>query len=178
MRTKIAALVLALVAGCSAGRVSRGGVVDMTLVADMANTIACTVTLAGAQMGTFDCMASGVWSQSSDVGAVGLSVPGQSPAIAASLSRPGEVTTGTWTQADAGADSGLSVSLGLDGWGAGVGSSFPVAQGSYTLQLTDVTVAVLSPNGKGYTVHGTLDATLPPAPGTQSMGDVRLRAQF
>ncbi len=46
------------------------------------------------------------------------------------------------------------------------------------MTLSSVTQTVMTAMGKGYTVHGTLDATLPALMGTQATGTVTLHASF
>jgi hypothetical protein len=177
MRTALGGLLVLLVAGCGgSSNMSNDAGSDMT----GPGFGSCTMTLSGAVSGTFTCAVGSVFSVADHSGGVSFSVASPAPlqAITASITRPGMVTTGTWTQGDAGASSGLAVMQGgvpPPSWVASAGSQ---NMGSYTLNLTAATVIATVNTGTSYDVHGTLDATLPAEQGSGGTGSVMMHASF
>jgi len=169
MRARIALASLALSCGGAQGITINGG---------------CSASIAGSQSGTFDCnAASGGFDTAHGTSAVGLSVPGTT-AITVAVGFPGDLHTGTFTNATAGATGGATIQLGGTTsntiWGALAGSSNPAQnQGTWTLIVTDTGTATTNSSGKAYLgMHGTFDATAPPVPGGTATGTETLHAAF
>jgi hypothetical protein len=142
----------------------------------------CVVTLSGALTGSYPCVATGSFKASDNESAVNINVPpgaSNGLTIASAFGHfPGELSAQTYTSGDLNAHGAVSATEATIGYLAGVGGSVP-AQGSYTLVLTSVAAGSTDPNGdKAYSLHGTLDATMPPLPHTASMGTVTLHATF
>jgi hypothetical protein len=188
-----ASLALGLVAGCSGNKPAAGGA-DLSFPLpdgavgssndggsgndDMpASSTGCALTLSGGVTASLSCNIQGLWTMAENLGGVSLSGGESSPTATVAINRTGELVTGTFTQADSGAQSSLIVSDGLSSWSASVGAA-SADQGSYSLALTKVTVSVTAAGGKGYLVSGTLDATLPVVAGSQTSTAVTLHATF
>ena len=140
----------------------------------------CTITLTGARTGTYDCSAarSAAWQSSGNQTGVGLNVPGD-PIISVSVVFSGEAHTGVFHSTDSGVEGGAAVtrSNGTEAWEASVDPQSG-SVGSFTLNLTAVSVTTMSTSGKVYTAHGTVDATLPASAGSSATGVVTLHAAF
>ncbi len=117
-------LVVAL-SGCGGGPTNPNQNQDMSPDLAGGGPGGCTLTISGAQTGTFPCYVQSSWASSNNTGAVAIAVNSSSPAITVGISRPGEPTTGTWTENDSGAQSGVSVTINTSGWLAVVGMSAP-----------------------------------------------------
>jgi hypothetical protein len=142
---------------------------------------AATVTLSGAVTGTFSGTVVSVWTSTSN-GSVAINFPDPSPLAAfdLDLTQPGQPTVSTWTETDAGAQSAILVQekgTVPPSWVTVVGGTSP-NQGTYTLNLTSVAILTDTVNDKAYTVHGTLNATLPAQSGSGATGTVNLSASF
>lgn len=121
------------------------------------------LTLSGAQTASYSCTASTVWASSNNEGGLGISVQGFTGTVTISAGWPGEPTATTYHSTDTGAKGGASVVTGSGAstmaWTAAVGGgNAPI--GSYTLTFTSVVNPITTSNGKGYTAHGSFDATL------------------
>lgn len=142
----------------------------------------CTITLSGAATGTFNCTATTVYATQSNLGGPTLTVSAPAPyqMLTVTITRPGEPTSGTWSDADAGSKADLVVeSTGVPPptWVATRGASNGMDQGSYTMSITVSNPTTVS-NGKTYTATGTIDGTLPFVQGTGASGSVTLHATF
>jgi hypothetical protein len=130
----------------------------------------CTATLSGAVTGSFDCKpATTAWSSSNNQGGFGFSVSTPVNTNVA-IGWPGEPQNRHYKNSDAGATGGVTVIQGASAWLAS-GS-----QGSYDLNVTNVTNPVSASSGKVYTTDGTLDATLVPSGG--AAGSVTVHVVF
>ncbi|MFN2546111.1 MAG: hypothetical protein ABR567_01630 [Myxococcales bacterium] len=170
MHTRVFALTAAALAACGGGITTTPG-----------QSSSCSVTLSGAVTGTFNCQyATTAWASSNNLGAFAFSAAGP-PAVTVAIGFTGEPHTGAYKNTDAGAESGITVTNGSGAsaqyWVANVGDGSTPA-GSYTLNFTSVSNAITVSNGKGYSVEGTLDATLPAVSGTGATGTVTLHATF
>lgn len=145
----------------------------------------CTATLSGAfaQGGKFTCTISATWQSSNDQGGINITygTAGQTdPDINASIGFTGQPQARTYSLTDADAKGGVTVMIpfypnpettSYAEWGALNG------QGSYSLALSSVSMALTNSSGKTYTVHGTLVSTMPALAGYAS-GTVTLHATF
>ena len=140
---------------------------------------ACSITLSGATQATVSCQASSVFDGTHNRGSVTLSVPNAAPlsSVTVDLTRPGEVTTGTWANTDSGAMGGVDI-IAQGGMAWVASETAPNSQGSYTMDLTGANVIGQTTSAKSYLVHGTMDATLLPIAGTGSSGNVMFHASF
>lgn len=140
---------------------------------------ACTLTLSGALSGSYACTASTVWASSNNQGGFGLSVSGFTGMVTIAVSWNGEPTTTTYHSTDAGAKGGASIVTGSGAstmaWAAAVGNNQPPT-GSYMVTFTTVANPITTSQGKGYTAHGSFDATLTPETG--QAGSIMLSATF
>ncbi len=144
---------------------------------------ACSITLSGAVTGTFAC----------DPNSPGLIYTVQSnnslfnmqhnqnamdPQISIYLSEPGmPPASNMWSSNDpasATTTGQVNVATSSMSWMAQKGGS--ADQGSYLLSLSSVTQTYSNNVGAGFTAHGTLTATVPPAGGGTSV--VNLTATF
>jgi hypothetical protein len=146
-------------------------------------TTACTITISGATAiaGAYSCSQPPVtiWVTSSNVGAISLNISG-SKSITGLFVFTGVPTAGTtYTSANsAGLQSyGILVTVGSASWQFAAGQSFaPLGSGSLT--FTTVAPATSGSSGSTYTAHGTMDASLVPAPGTTASGDATMHIVF
>lgn len=140
----------------------------------------CSITLSGAQSGTFACIAvGGTYDVSSNRGSVAFQTSGATPVTTVSISFPGEPHPGTFTSTDTGAVSSLQVSyqtVSGSTWAATAGSG--TQTGTYTLVLNSVALIAQSTSGKAYAVSGRVDGTLLPIPSSGASGNVLLHAAF
>lgn len=140
----------------------------------------CSITLSGAQSGTFGCIAvGGTYDVPSNRGSVAFQTSGATPVTTVSISFPGEPRPATFSSADAGAVSSLQVSYQtVSGrtWAATAGSG--TQTGTYTLVLNSVALIGQSTSGKAYAVSGKVDGTLPPIASSGASGNVLLHADF
>jgi hypothetical protein len=128
--------------------------------------VACSVALSGATTGNLTCtQALSVWASSNNTGSVSINITGSSPTVTSAISFSGEPHTGTFKNTDANALGAVTVTGAGGVWVASIGGN-NATSGSYTLVLSSVSAATTTSTGKSYTVHGTLDATLPPIVGT------------
>ena len=144
-----------------------------------ANT--CSITVSGAQTGTFACSAAavGTWTMATDRGAVGFAHAG-TPAVAVAIQVPGDLATRTYSSTDTTVTGAVTVQTGTGGstavWAAVTGAS---AQGSFSLTLTGVSYVATDTGGnKAYTVHGSVNATAPAILATTATGTVTFHATF
>jgi len=151
------------------------------------NTGACSITLSGAVTGTFPCAsaATGGYDHASNESAVDFtagsaaSASNTTPDITVAIGFSGSMQNGTFTSTGSGAGGGVVVD-GNPGsvWAATVASGANPATGSYTLVVSSNTTLAGNTSGSVYTVHGTLDATLPAVQGSSATGTVTLHATF
>lgn len=137
----------------------------------------CTVTLSGAQTGTSSCTAPATAVYASSNARSGISLSGTSsgqPSIAVSWA--GNVHTGTFTQTDAGAQAGITVTSGSSYWAVSAGGG--ANTGTYALQITSATSLGTVSGGQAWSVHGTLTATAPAVPGSGASGTVNVQVTF
>lgn len=171
MRLTIATLgvLLACVAGCGADDPEAPG-------------LACALTLSGAVASTPSrCTVVTSYSTATDTTTIGLFGSG-APRIRllqVSFSRPGRLSAGTWTERDRDARSDMLVqpSEASPTWADVVGDG-RIHEGRFTLELTAAAPAAVTADQEIYDVHGTLDAVLPPVPGSGARSDVTLHACF
>ncbi|MEP6834875.1 MAG: hypothetical protein ABJB74_15915 [Gemmatimonas sp.] len=137
---------------------------------------ACTGSLSGAITGTYTCTpVTAVWAKANNVGALTINTSG-GPALTIGIGFTGTPTVRTYTNADAGALSGVSVMSSTAVWLASAGNS--PKQGSYSLKLSSVGAAVPSTRGNAYPVHGTLTAILAPVAGSTAKGNATVSITF
>jgi hypothetical protein len=144
------------------------------------NTTA-TVTLSGAQTGTFTSNSVGaVFVNSNQLGAITFLVAqaGTAPGITVAITFSGEPKVGHFKNTDVGAQGGAGVTLAQSQiWLANIAGTGS-AVGSYDLNLTSVSTNATVSTGKVYNVSGTLDAVLPAVAGSGATGTVTLHAVF
>jgi hypothetical protein len=181
-RSLIAAATLAL--SCYGGGTS-------ALPPDAGQSSSCKVDVLGDAaasrwyiVGTADCKpATTSWSSSNDRGEFRFWTEwaGEPPTVGVTIRWSGEPHTGTYSNADRGAEGSISASPGRHyqpgTWTVEVGGN-SAAQGSYTLRFTSVSNGYSVSGGKVYSTEGTLDALLLPAPGGSTTGTVALHATF
>jgi hypothetical protein len=140
--------------------------------------VECVITMSGAATtGTADCLgATTAWASATNKGAVIFSFSG-APTVTASIGFNGEPAVGTYTSAQTGAVTAIFVQSGANMWLAAVGDPNSPTQGSYTLTITSVANATTVAQGKSYTTHGTLTATVPAVGGAGS-GTVSIQMTF
>jgi hypothetical protein len=144
-------------------------------------TGAATITLSGAQTGTFSANdVATVWNSAGNQGGFAISTAqsGTTPAITVGISFVGEPHTGHYKNTDAATTGGVSVNpSSLTFWLAS-NTSGSTPQGSYDLNLTSVSTAGSVSTGKTYTVSGTFDAVLPALAGSNATGTVTMHVTF
>jgi hypothetical protein len=139
---------------------------------------ACTITLSGAQTGSFDCSnVLAAWTSDDNITDFGFISSGSSANIVASIGFTGKPSKTTYKDTDTGAGAAVAVQIGSTGWTAGVAEASPKT-GSYALTISSMSVLSSAADGEVYTVHGTLSATLDPDPSTGASGSVTLNATF
>ena len=143
----------------------------------------CSVTLSGAQTGTYDCQAMlGAFSSTDNKSTAGAGTTGSTPpTVSLAFAFAGDLHTGTFKDTDAGAIGITSVQTATNAfWASEVGqSNSDPKRGSYTLTLTSTGTRVAGNGGAAYlAVKGTLTAVLEPVSGTGSTGNVNLTATF
>jgi hypothetical protein len=157
-----ALVAVASLAGCSSSNT------------DSANG-SCAIALTGAVTSNISCtLAVGAYSTATGQSAISLTTT--SSTFALSVGFPGTVHTGTYHSTDAGAIGAITTAQGSSSWAA-----IPTAgavTGSYTVSLTTVATLSTTAAGTGYSLHGTIDATLAPIAGTGSSSNVTLHATF
>lgn len=123
---------------------------------DVTGNGGCSVTLSGAQTGTYSCGLAAVaaYTTATNQFAVAFNVSG-TPSVQVSLGSTGEPTARTYANNAAGAVGAVTVNSGTSSWFAVGGGG-----GTYSLVLSSVTQFSTGATGKTYTVHGTLDGTL------------------
>lgn len=141
----------------------------------------CSVTLTGAQTGTYDCKSAiAVWDQTKNETSFVFSVSeaGTTPQILVVISFKNEPHSATYASTDTGVLGGATVYIsgGSSGWTASSDPGSP--QGSFSLKFTGVLTAYTASNGKTYSTAGSLDATLPATSGSAATGTVILHATF
>jgi hypothetical protein len=141
-----------------------------------------TVTLSSAVTGTFTGTVVCLWDGSTNTGSFAINFASPSPlaALDIDMTQPGQPTVSTWTETTAGAKSAMLVQepgTVPPSWVMAVGATTP-DQGAYSLSLTSVSILTDAGTSKAYTVHGTLNATLPAQSGTGSTGTVTLYGTF
>ena len=132
--------------------------------------VVCTIQFTGALTQTTPCGADrqvvALRSASPDSSTVTGGLTG-TPALAVYLRYQGAPTVGTYSNTSTGARGFVSASSGSSGWIAtttGMAGN-PTPQGTWTITLTSVTAGPATANGTPYTMHGTIDATMPSASG-------------
>ena len=140
----IVMLIAAVTAGCSSSGT------------DVTNNSSCSVTLSGAQTGTYSCGLAAVaaYTTATNQFAIAFNVTG-TPSVQVSLGSTGEPTAKTYANNASGAAGAVTVNSGNSSWFAVGGGG-----GTYSLVLSSVTQYSSSATGKTYTVHGSLDGTL------------------
>lgn len=143
----------------------------------------CSVTLSGAQTGTYDCQAGlGSYSTSDNKSGFGAGTTGATPpTLAFAFVFAGDLKTGTFKDTDAGANSAVTVQTASNAfWSENVGlNNSDPKRGSYTLNITSTGTRVTGNQGAAYlAVQGTLTAVLEPVAGTGATGNVNLTATF
>jgi hypothetical protein len=123
----------------------------------------CSVALSGGLTGTYDC-GTMVAAYSTAINTSSYAASITSPAaVAIAINFPGDVATGTYTRSSANASGGIVVTSGTSSWSIAAGTG---GTGSYTLTITSATLISSTAQGKAYTIHGTLDATIPASAGS------------
>ncbi|MDR2876072.1 MAG: hypothetical protein LBV44_09130 [Methylobacillus sp.] len=159
--------------GCGRGNVEQAN----------ANTT-CTATLTGSQTATLDCAAWVLRLAEGNTYTIGLASE-KGLAIALVLPNEGELSPGAYSISHANIWGGASYNPGgslSTLWGttkSAPGESVkrePLGTVTYTLTSVTATPDGESPVGKMFTIHGTLDATLPALPPTT--GAVNVHAVF
>ena len=172
-RTIFAAASTLVFAACGGTGIGPGGTIGQS--------DHCSVTLTGAQNGTYDCKSAlAVWDSNKNETSFAFTVSeaGTTPQITVVISFKGEPHSGTYASTDTGVTGGatVSISAGSAGW---VGTSDPGSpQGSFSLKFTGVSTAYTASSGKSYTTAGSVDATLPAISGSAATGTVTLHATF
>jgi hypothetical protein len=142
-----------------------------------------TLTAAGALTGTRSAPAVvAAYTSTSDATGVILSAQFGTPFLAAWIvGFTGVPRVTTYTDTTAGVSCGVGVTDAADptrAWGASKATAGTPDQGTCALTLTTAMfVQVLGPQTE-YCVHGTLEATLPPQPGSTATDTVTLSASF
>jgi hypothetical protein len=122
-----------------------------------------------------------VYTSSTNMSGFALQVNASSPYgfIQTAVERPGQATSGTWTNADTGAKAGIVVQAASGApppaWQCSLG--YGSDQGSYTMTFTVLGSQSVG-QGTFYTVTGTLDATLTPVNNSGATGNVAYHATF
>jgi hypothetical protein len=140
------------------------------------------VMLSGAVTGSFTGRVVSVWDSTSDYGSFIITIPDPSPlgSLQVDITQPGEPLAGTFTDTDAGAKSAILVQQTGSrppSWVMVVNGN-QQDQGAYMLTFTSVAVQTDAGKSRAYSIHGTLDATLPAQSGTGATGIVALYASF
>ena len=139
---------------------------------------ACTLTLSGAQTGSYSCTAMTAWASSNNQGGFSLSVSGFTGMITVGVGWPGEPMATTYHSTDANAKGGASVvtgsGAGTMAWTAAVGNGNTI--GSYMVTFSSVANPITTSQGKGYTAHGSFSATLMSQTGQS--GTIMMSATF
>jgi hypothetical protein len=163
----------AVLSGCSGGG-DKG-------ITDPGGRSSCSITVSGAQTGTYGCTAAGITeatTASSNVLVMGTST---SPIIMGLVGFNGNLTTGTYRSTDAkvSAISGVSLQNAQDQiWEAWSDTVSP-SQGSFTLTLSSLKLEGTSDGSQVYSLHGTFDATLLPSSlSTPATGTVTVHMVF
>jgi hypothetical protein len=140
---------------------------------------ACSISLTGAITATYACMAVTTYASGSNLGGPVLAVtmPNGQNTASVTITRPGMVTSGTYTNTDSGAEGALTGNQGMAVWLADVGSPSSPAQGTYSMDLTVESSSTVS-SGAIYIANGTVTGTLPAVTGTGATGTVNLTASF
>jgi hypothetical protein len=159
----LTALAAFAVAGCSSdnGNNTSGG---------------CSVTVSGGLTGTYTCTLA-VAAYSTQINTTGYNISLTTPiAVNAGLNFLGEAATGTnYTRGTAGASGAIAITSGSSIWSVAAGTG---GTGTYTLTLSSVSTLSTTATGKAYTIHGTLDATIPASAGSTITTAVTLHATF
>ncbi len=128
-----------------------------------AHTRSCMLTLSGAINGSYDCRpASTVFAASIGATVFSFDLPqtASGPAITVRIGWSGVPEVKHYRSSDTDANSWVSVSAGADQtWSLRAGSS-AVRGGSYDLQVAGILGRGEIYNGEGFSLTGTLDATL------------------
>jgi hypothetical protein len=128
-----------------------------------AQTRSCKLTLSGAINGSYDCRpASTVWAPAIGATVFSFDLPqtASSPAITVRIGWSGVPEVKHYRSSDADANSWVSVSEASDRtWSLRAGSS-AVRGGSYDLEVAGILGRGEIYNGEGFSLTGTLDATL------------------
>ena len=144
----------------------------------------CTITITGAAAiaGTYTCSqrAVAIWLVATNLGAVSLNITG-SKSITGLFVFPGEPTAGaTYTTEKNPANLqsyGFIVSAGTATWEFSAGQS-KTPLGSGTLTFSSVAAGPAQASGTTYIVHGTVDGSLVPSPGTTATGSATMHVDF
>jgi hypothetical protein len=144
-------------------------------------TGAATITLTGAQTGTFTSnTVAAVWNSGTNEGGFGLSTAasGSTPAITVGISFVGEPKVGHYKSSDASTTGGVTVNPSSLTFWLATNTSGGTPQGTYDLNLTGVSTSGTVSTGKTYTVSGTLDAVMPAVSGSTATGTVTMHVTF
>jgi hypothetical protein len=132
-------------------------------------TTKCTVTFSGAKTGSENCVAGAAYSTADKASAISIGVSGS---LSGGILIEGEPSKATYTASTPKVTGGVFYIAGVQYWAA------DSDQGAFTLTISSVGNVVTVPDGKGYTIHGTLDATLPAVAGTGATGTITVHATF
>ena len=144
----------------------------------------CTVTITGASeiAGTYTCpqRAVAIWLASTNVGAVSINVSG-TKSISGLFVFPGQPTAGATYTTEKNPASlqsyGFIVTAGTSTWEFSAGQS-KTPLGSGTLTISSVSAGPPQASGTAYIVHGTVDGSLVPSPGTTATGNATMHVEF
>lgn len=144
----------------------------------------CTITITGAAAiaGTYTCSqrAVAIWVANTNVGVVSMNITG-TKAITGLFAFPGQPTVGTTYTTEKNPASlqsyGFLVVVGASTWEFSAGQSkTPLGNGALT--FSSVAAGPPQATGTAYIVHGTVDGTLVPSPGTPAMGNATIHVEF
>jgi hypothetical protein len=129
-------------------------------------TAACNIALSGGATGSFGCtsfqsgyQASNNFTQVSS-GVAGLTGSNISISIA------GQLHTGTFSDSDGSTKATMNVQNAGKVWTLEVDRSGGTDHGTFTMHVEQVNTTTVTNVGIGYSIHGSMDATLTPLSGT------------
>ena len=145
----------------------------------------CTITITGAPAiaGTYTCAqrAVALWLVSTNVGAVSLNLSGGTKTITGLFVFPGQPIAGATYSTDKNPANlqsyGFIVTAGTSTWEFSAGQS-KTPLGSGTLTISSVSAGPPQASGTAYIVHGTVDGSLVPSPGTTATGNATMHVEF
>jgi hypothetical protein len=113
----------------------------------------CSITLSGGVTKTLTCTVNAVWSATDNQS--GISVANGSE-VSMAFTATGELEAGTYGWAESLDQGGIVFENGTDAWSVNKAD----ALGASEFVITSVSTSVVADAGKGYAVHGTVNATL------------------